>query len=99
MIKLTNDLYISSDERQYILGKPRQRSAEGGERITLDFPTYHAKIADALKAATSRIIRDKVADGSITTLNEYITELRQINDEFTQKLLPLELESEKNMTK
>lgn len=87
MIQLTDNLVVTADQYQYIVGTPRTRPDKG---ITIDKPRYYTTLAGAVKAAVSQAMRDKVADGTITTLRGWLDEYRKITDEFTKRLEPLE---------
>lgn len=87
MIQLTDNLVVTADQCQYIVGTPRTRPDKG---ITIDKPRYYTTLTGAVKAAVSQAMRDKVADGTITTLRGWLDEYRKITDEFTKRLEPLE---------
>ena len=87
MIQLTDNLVVTADQYQYIVGTPRTRPDKG---ITIDKPRYYTTLAGAVKAAVSQAMRDKVADGTITTLRGWLDEYQKITDEFTKRLEPLE---------
>ena len=72
MIELMENLCITADRNQYILGKMRQRTGEA--RVEVVDPQYFATIDVAVKAAISRILRGKVQDGQITSLNAFLVE-------------------------
>ena len=72
MIRLTDTLYLDADQHQYIIGNPRQRKGEAGERVELRNTTYHTTVASALSAALSRAMRTEVQSGAVTTLQEYL---------------------------
>ena len=91
MIKLTDTISITSDDLQYIVGMPVERRGKAGKAyIEMIKPTYHINLASALKSAIERAMREKVADGSITTLRDFITELRKLEEEFAKLIQPLE---------
>ena len=87
MIQLTDNLVVTADQYQYIVGTPRTRPDKG---ITIDKPRYYTTLAGAVKAAVSQAMRDKVADGTVTTLRDWLDEYQKITDEFTERLEPLE---------
>lgn len=87
MIQLTDNLVVTADQYQYIVGTPRTRPDKG---ITIDKPRYYTTLAGAVKAAVSQAMRDKVADGTITTLRGWLDEYQKITNEFTKRLEPLE---------
>lgn len=87
MIQLTKDLWMKADENCYIVGKPRQTAPKA---IRLDDPTYHTTAAQAVSAALARTLRQGVADGSITTLREFIQEQKCQRAELEKLIAPLE---------
>ncbi len=87
MIQLTKDLAMTADEHCYIVGKPRQRADKG---TVLDKLTYYPTAAQAVSGALSRTMRQGVADGSITTLLEFVQEQERLRDELEKLLAPLE---------
>lgn len=87
MIQLTKDLAMTADERCYIVGKPRQTRDRG---IELRNPTYHTTAAQAVQSALAQTMRQGVADGSITTLREFIQEQERQRMEFEKLIAPME---------
>lgn len=87
MIQLTKDLAMTADEHCYIVGKPRQGRGKGAE---LRSPTYHPTAAQAVSAALSRTMRQGVADGSITTLRQFIQEQERLRAELETLIAPLD---------
>ncbi|WP_147539208.1 hypothetical protein [Anaerotruncus rubiinfantis] len=53
-------------------------------------PRYYTTLAGAVKGTLSQALRDKVADGTITTLRCWLDEYQKITDEFTELVKPLE---------
>lgn len=94
MIQLTDRLAVTADNECYIVGRVYKRNgspAESGEKaVELRDPRYYTTLAQAVRAAASRTLRAGIADGSITTLQEFIREAERITAEFTEKLKPLE---------
>lgn len=86
MIQLTKDLWMKADDCCYIVGKARQGRGKGRE---LRDPTYHPTVAQAVSAALSRAMRQGVADGSITTLRQFIQEQERLSAELEKLLAPL----------
>ncbi len=78
MIQLTKDLWMDADESQYIVGQPRERPGKGTE---LRNPCYYPTVAQAVSAALQRALRKDVADGTITTLREFIQEQERLRTE------------------
>lgn len=87
MIQLTKDLAMTADERCYIVGKPSQR-ADGATELRK--PTYHTTAAQAVQSALALTMRQGVADGSITTLREFIQEQERQRMELEKLIAPLE---------
>lgn len=85
MIQLTTDLAMTADEHCYIVGKPRQTH---DRNIELRNPTYHTTAAQAVQSALARTMRQSVANGSITTLREFIQEQERQRMEL-EKLIAL----------
>lgn len=69
MIRLTGNIAVTADERQYIVGRPRTRPGKG---VVLDGPRYYTTMAGVVKAAVSQCLRDRVADGAITELRDWL---------------------------
>lgn len=93
MIQLTKDLAMTADERCYIVGKPnkaRCNDVQGGRRDSkLLNPTYHTTAAQAVSAALKRAMRKGVADGSITTLQQFVQEQQRLKAELEKLIAPL----------
>lgn len=86
MIQLTKDLWLKADEHCYIVGKPVKSRGKGTE---LRNPRYYHTMARAVSGALSTALRQGVADGSITTLREFIQEQTRLQAEFEKLLAPL----------
>lgn len=91
MIQLTKGFAMIADDYCYTVGKPRQR-ADG--RIVLDKPTYYSTAAQAVSGALVRAMRQGVADGSITTLRQFIQEQERLRGELEMLIAPLGPEGE-----
>ena len=87
MIQLTDNLVVTADQYQYIVGTPRTRPDKG---ITIDKPRYYTTLAGAVKGALSQALRAKVSDGTIPTLRGWLDEYQKITAEFTELVKPLE---------
>lgn len=87
MIQLTEDLYLSADKHQYILGTLVKKSREGEEYTELSNPQYFTTMPAAITAAVSRILLYQVKDGDITSLQGYRNELQKLTDDFNRKML------------
>lgn len=76
MIQLTEKLALDADENQFIVGEPRM----GGkaQRFILRNPSYHVTLEAALAHALKSCLRQGVAEGSITTLHDYLTRERDL---------------------
>jgi hypothetical protein len=91
MIRLTEQIAISADQHSYIVGRPRRRLVEGGESVTtMCKPRYYTSVTTALVEAVAQAMRDQVADGTITTLRQFIAEQKRLQDKFAELLKPLE---------
>ena len=87
MIQLTKDLWLKADEYCYIVGKPRQ---DRGKSVELRSPTYYTTATQAVSGACARALRQGVADGSITTLREFIREQERLRAELETLIAPLD---------
>ena len=87
MIQLTKDLWMDADEHCYIVGKPRQIA---DKVVRLDKPTYYTTMAQAVSGACARALRQGVADGTITTLREFIREREKLWTELKTLIVPLD---------
>ena len=87
MIRLTNDHVLIADERQYIMGKLKNNA---GERTEVRNPRYYTSVAQAVRGALEFTMRTAVADGSVTTLREFIQKQEALRDELQKLLAPLE---------
>lgn len=83
MIQLTDNLVVTADQYQYIVGTPREDGVKHGK---LRNPRYYSTLAGAVKGAVSQAMRKRVEDGTITTLRGWLDEYRKITDEFTKQL-------------
>ena len=94
MIQLTKDLVMIADKNCYIVGRPnKQRSNDerGGRKAPkLLAPTYYTTAGQAVRGALNRAMRDAVADGSITTLQEFVKEQARQRAELAKLLDQLE---------
>lgn len=87
VVYLTEAFVLSADEYSFIVGKPRTRPGRG---IVIDRATYHTTAAKAASAAVLRAMRQGVADGSITTLRQFIVEQQRLQTELERLIAPLE---------
>lgn len=86
MIQLTKDFAITADEHCYIVGKLCQR---GDKPTELRNPTYHTTAAQAVSTVLTRAMRKGVADGSITTLQQFVQEQKRLRTELEKLIAPL----------
>ncbi len=87
MIQLTKDIVMIADRHCYIIGKPRERP---GRPLEVQELTYYTTAAQAVQDALNRAMRQSVADGSITTLRQFIEEQERLKKEFQTLIKPLE---------
>lgn len=91
MIQLTPKIVINADRQQYIVGRPRERAyGNSGDTLVVDKPTYHTTLASAVKSAIAFALRDGVADGTITTLREFVQEQKRLHMELEALIDPLD---------
>lgn len=83
MIMLTDEIGITADSMQYIVGKPTQQPAGGVKMVKA---RYYADLGAALRAVVADCVRAGVADGSITELRQIVTEQARLEQEFSEKL-------------
>lgn len=86
MIQLTKDLWMDADANCYTVGKLRQRVGRDAALVDL---TYYSTAAQAVQGALKRAMRQGVADGSITTLREFIREQKKLWAELETLIAPL----------
>ena len=75
MIYLTDEIALTADSIQYIVGKPVQRPGKG---VEMQNPKYYHKLSAALQQA--------VTDNRITELRQIVTEQARLEQEFSEKL-------------
>lgn len=83
MIYLTDEIAMTADSMQYIVGKPVQRPGKG---VKMQNPKYYRKLSAALQQAVADCIRAGVADGRITELRQITAEQARLEQEFSEKL-------------
>lgn len=90
MITLTDKLAVTADSECYMVGRPVEAVQEsGGKRCKapkLRSPRYYSTLSQAVRAAVSATLRQKVAEDEITTLQEFIRQEKQLQEEFVKKL-------------
>lgn len=86
MIQLTDNLFVTADERNYIVGKPRGKASKG----SLLLSPYFTTMAQAVRYAVSQALKERVANDQITTLRQFLEEQERLQTDFIKKLEPLE---------
>ena len=71
MIYLTDEIAMTADSMQYIVGKPVQRPGKG---VEIQNPKYYHKLSAALQQAVTYGVRAGVADERITDLRQVVAE-------------------------
>lgn len=94
MIQLTKELWLKADDSCYIVGKLNtqcRKETQGGRKARgLNNPTYYTTMAQAVSGACARTLRQGVADGTITTLREFIREREKLWTELKTLIVPLD---------
>lgn len=80
MLKIFGDWYIDADPHQYILGKLKKRARDGRTSLEIDKPTYHPTIAAAVNHVLEAELRQKVADGSVTSFTKMLDAYSAISE-------------------
>lgn len=83
MIMLTDEIGITADSMQYIVGKPTQQPGRG---LRMMNARYYVDLGAALRAVVADCVRAGVADGSITELLQIVDEQARLEQEFSEKL-------------
>ena len=83
MIRLTDEIAITADDMQYIVGRP-YASPRGAVKIKN--PKYYHKLSAALQQAVTDCVRAGVADERITELRQVVAEQARLEQEFSEKL-------------
>ena len=88
MIKLTDNIVLLADEKQYIVGRinPDHKSDEPPQIFD---HRYYTTIDTAIKGAISRALKLGVSSGEIQTLQDFAKELNRYKAEFEELLKPL----------
>ena len=94
MIKVTDKYYINADSNCYITGKLGIIKKKGEETPTLLQRSYYDTMAGALKGILSAIMRDKVSEGEVSNLKEYLDELKKEHTRLEQLLSDFEKEEQ-----
>lgn len=83
MIYLTDEIALTADSVQYIVGKPTQRSGKG---VEMKEAKFYTSLHTALCQTVADCIRAEVADGRITELRQVVAEQARLEQEFAEKL-------------
>lgn len=83
MIYLTDEVALTADSMQYIVGKPVQRPGKG---VEMQNPKYYHNLNAALQQAVADCIRASVADSRITELRQVVAEQARLEQVFSEKL-------------
>ena len=83
MIMLTDEIGITADSMQYIVGKPTQQPGSG---VRMMNSRYYVDLGAALRTVVADCVRAGVADGSITELRQIVDEQARLEQEFSEKL-------------
>lgn len=78
MVILTEEIAMSAERKQYIIGNPYN----GG----LSNRQYFTKLENALQEAVRIAVRLEIADGNITELRQIVIEQVRLEQEFSEKL-------------
>lgn len=87
MIQLTKELAMTADSHCFIVGRPRQRVGKALEMLE---PSYYSTATQTVQGALNRAMRQGVADGNITTLQQFIREQERLKAELQLMIKPLE---------
>lgn len=87
MIQLTDELVLMADGYNYVIGKPYQ-NREGKTHMLQ--PKYYSTIAQAVRGAVRLTMRAGVADGSITSLRDFIERQEELEKRLAALVAPLE---------
>lgn len=83
MIYLTDEVALTADSMQYIVGKPVQRPGKG---VEMQNHKYYHNLNAALQQAVADCVRAGVADSRITELRQVIAEQTRLEQTFSEKL-------------
>ena len=88
MIQISENLVIIADGHCYAVGKPVYRNC--GETF-IQKPKYYPTMAQTLRGSVSIALCNGVADGTITTLRQFLDEQQRLTDQIKVLLTPLEV--------
>lgn len=83
MIYLTDEIAMTADSMQHIVGKPVQRPGKG---VEMQNPKYYRKLSAALQQAVADCVRAGVANDRVTELRQIVAEQARLEQEFSEKL-------------
>ncbi len=90
MINLTENLVITADAHQYIMGRPFTRiDSKGKATVEIKNPRYYTDLASAVKGAISQSLRAGVAGDEITDLRGFLDEYQRLSEMLGQQSSPL----------
>ena len=88
MIEISKDLVLVADGHCYAVGKPVKK--QSGE-FFIQKPRYYSTMGQTLRGCVSIALRNGVADGTITTLRQFMDEQQRLTDQIKVLLTPLEV--------
>lgn len=83
MIYLTDEVAVTADDMQYIVGRPYTTPSGA---VKIKNPKYYHNLNDALQQAVADCIRASVADSCITELRQVVAEQARLEQAFSEKL-------------
>lgn len=83
MIYLTDEIALTADDMQYIVGRPYKYPSG---KIQFKNARYYHKLSAALQQTVADCVRAGVADGRITELRQIVAEQARLEQEFSEKL-------------
>lgn len=87
MINLCTGLVMTADEHCFVVGKPRKSRGKGCE---IQHPTYYTTAAQAVQGALLRAMHQAAADGSVTTLREFLATQEKLQADLQRLIAPLD---------
>lgn len=90
MVKIKERFYFDNDGTQYILvqqgtrpGIDRKTKKPTGELVNYtEIVGYYSSIGAMLEKCSRLLLADKIKSGDITTISEYISEMKRLKNEF-----------------
>lgn len=83
MIYLTDEIALTADDMQYIVGRPYKYP---NGKIQFKNARYYHKLNMALQQAVADCVRAGVADERLTELRPVVAEQARLEQEFSEKL-------------